>query len=1079
MSEIPVYTKKVGKVVETESEYIRLRRARAVEEFNEGLPAKSRAKESDLFPESGTIGLSFSGGGLRSATFNLGVVQALAKHGVLPFVDYLSTVSGGGYLGSSLTSLLNLHRHSKDADGFCEDDCEAEDHPEHGDNDIVFPFSTQYRNFPFNPDFNPFSEAAASGRPDNATPLEQAGSASNMQLAHMRRSGNFLIQRLGLLSRDFVRTIGAIFSGIFYSVILFVVALFLFASVHYVAMGTLVPGITGIGIPTSALLNSDPDSTVIATNTQDEGAEAEEPSLLNLYDNMVAVSFEKYDAATQTFEPAPPRVYRWAIASGTLGSLLWVIFIIPYYGRFEKRRKASRKASNEVPPEKDPDIPVLWLTAAIHFILIMGFYLFLRITDSDSNSSQLYWIWYPFFYIAATAASGYLLFYIFSLKPLFDNKFFKMEHDLAASQRSIFYAYVGIQTQGAILIGVAALLAIPHYFTIVTPTAGVTIPGGAAIISGLWAYLLQRRAQSAASGKNASARLSLSFSTIKLGLNLLVMIVVLSSIYMIEVLFEQVNLGDLFATGAITIPVISSIVNFFYGLTQNSVSVFGLSLNARLLLIVGVAILGIAEYRWFRSRIGKLVREIARGTYYKNGFRLLLIPLVVLLMINLSYNGFFVRHTALVGLVVFGVLLYLFLLFSGLINANSISLHYFYRDRIADAFLKTDIVNANDEPLVVRDNRSLLLASMNHEGSSIPYHLVMGAVSLQGSKDLKLKGRKTAPFTFSKYYCGSDITGYVSTRKYRRNTNKLARAVTISGAAFSSSVGILTFFGQAFMLTLINVRLGMWLKNPSLYSSKKEIKIGDPYSPQKVRSAAMVQQINRLQDSFEQLMNWVVDLIETWAIWPRYLFEEATGSMNEDLPLVNVTDGGHFENMGLYPLLQRRCKLIISGDASADPEHSANDLARVVRQINVDENIDIDINLNSLKLGDGGTCPFHYTVGRITYHARDESERSETGYLIYIKPSMTGDEPIDITNYWRANKKGNFPHQSTADQFYDEHQFEAYRHLGEHSVDSMIKLIGGLPTDLKKKAAFVHGQLAEQLAVRLAGEKAAKLPAEE
>ena len=55
----------------------------------------------------GLAGLAFSGGGIRSATFGLGVVQALAKHKVLRLVDYLSTVSGGGYIGSCLSSLLN------------------------------------------------------------------------------------------------------------------------------------------------------------------------------------------------------------------------------------------------------------------------------------------------------------------------------------------------------------------------------------------------------------------------------------------------------------------------------------------------------------------------------------------------------------------------------------------------------------------------------------------------------------------------------------------------------------------------------------------------------------------------------------------------------------------------------------------------------------------------------------------------------------------------------------------------------------------------------------------------------------
>jgi patatin-like phospholipase len=49
-----------------------------------------------------TVGLAFSGGGIRSATFHLGVLQELAEHGLLKQVDYLSTVSGGGYIGSWL-----------------------------------------------------------------------------------------------------------------------------------------------------------------------------------------------------------------------------------------------------------------------------------------------------------------------------------------------------------------------------------------------------------------------------------------------------------------------------------------------------------------------------------------------------------------------------------------------------------------------------------------------------------------------------------------------------------------------------------------------------------------------------------------------------------------------------------------------------------------------------------------------------------------------------------------------------------------------------------------------------------------
>src|SRR5947207_7107684 len=55
------------------------------------------------------LGVAFSGGGIRSATFNLGIVQGLAKSGLLPRVDYLSTVSGGGYVGTWLHGVIKRH----------------------------------------------------------------------------------------------------------------------------------------------------------------------------------------------------------------------------------------------------------------------------------------------------------------------------------------------------------------------------------------------------------------------------------------------------------------------------------------------------------------------------------------------------------------------------------------------------------------------------------------------------------------------------------------------------------------------------------------------------------------------------------------------------------------------------------------------------------------------------------------------------------------------------------------------------------------------------------------------------------
>jgi hypothetical protein len=73
-----------------------------VEDIKSGSP-----KTANSVHELGHIGLAFSGGGIRSATFNVGVLEALHKNGWLPLIDYLSTVSGGGYIGSAYSAYMS------------------------------------------------------------------------------------------------------------------------------------------------------------------------------------------------------------------------------------------------------------------------------------------------------------------------------------------------------------------------------------------------------------------------------------------------------------------------------------------------------------------------------------------------------------------------------------------------------------------------------------------------------------------------------------------------------------------------------------------------------------------------------------------------------------------------------------------------------------------------------------------------------------------------------------------------------------------------------------------------------------
>jgi hypothetical protein len=80
-------------------------------------------------------------------------------------------------------------------------------------------------------------------------------------------------------------------------------------------------------------------------------------------------------------------------------------------------------------------------------------------------------------------------------------------------------------------------------------------------------------------------------------------------------------------------------------------------------------------------------------------------------------------------------------------------------------------------------------------------------------------------------------------------------------------------------------------------------------------------------------------------------------------------------------------------------------------------------------------------VGTIGYQEVD-GEGVENGVLLYVKASLTGNEPRDVKNY--ADQNPLFPHQSTADQWFDESQFESYRRLGYHTVEEVAGVHRGV-----------------------------------
>jgi hypothetical protein len=319
------------------------------------------------------------------------------------------------------------------------------------------------------------------------------------------------------------------------------------------------------------------------------------------------------------------------------------------------------------------------------------------------------------------------------------------------------------------------------------------------------------------------------------------------------------------------------------------------------------------------------------------------------------------------------------------LNINLTGPHRLYRDRLAETFVQHGEEDRTPKPL----------AELNPAGSA-PYHLINTTVNLPSSKHQALRDRKSDFFLFSKHWSGAPAIGYQRTKKWRANGKPidLATAMAISGAAFSANMGLASMPSLRALLTFLNVRLGFWIRRPG----------------------------------------W-----SSWG-WPGFacLMREMTGTfMSEKQKWLNLSDGGHIENMAVYELLRRRCKFVISIDGEADPASAFHGHLTLVRHAQIDLGIRIDSMLEDLR--PHAVSKFsktHYMFCRIHYPPAAPGGTWEVGLLLYVKLSATGNEEELIKRY-RLNHP-DFPHQTTLDQFFDEEQFEAYRELGAHVMDGLF-----------------------------------------
>jgi hypothetical protein len=167
------------------------------------------------------------------------------------------------------------------------------------------------------------------------------------------------------------------------------------------------------------------------------------------------------------------------------------------------------------------------------------------------------------------------------------------------------------------------------------------------------------------------------------------------------------------------------------------------------------------------------------------------------------------------------------------------------------------------------------------------------------------------------------------------------------------------------------------------------------------------------------------------------LLREMTGiGMSEKQAWINLSDGGHIENMGVYELLRRRCKFIISIDGEADPHSTFQGHLTLIRHAQIDFGVRIEPDLTNLR--PDLTSKFsqsHSMMCRVHYPAAS-GQPAGLGLILYLKLSVTGNELEMIRRYRSLHP--DFPHQTTLDQFFDEEQFEAYRQLGVHVAEGLF-----------------------------------------
>ncbi|MES1263443.1 MAG: hypothetical protein ABUL69_03750 [Peristeroidobacter soli] len=343
------------------------------------------------------------------------------------------------------------------------------------------------------------------------------------------------------------------------------------------------------------------------------------------------------------------------------------------------------------------------------------------------------------------------------------------------------------------------------------------------------------------------------------------------------------------------------------------------------------------------------------------------------------------HHTTLLATPGFMVWLLASVVFALVCDINAVSMHSYYRSRLAEAFLP----EVGEKHEGHESHPMLFRLTDVRAAAGGPFHIINTTLNTTSSTNAKLRARNGENMILTPLYCGSSATGYRRTSTYMRGELTLSTAFSVSGAAVDPDTYATHSRAVSFLMTLLNIRLGIWLANPR-------------HEPRQLR----------------------------WPAWYHLMMREMLGiGLDEKDARIHLADGGHFENLGLYELLRRRCRYIIVSDAGADPDTTLADLGQAVQRARADLGASVDICADELADGGTGLRAQAHLIGRVSY--ADGSH----GEILYLKALLRKNVGADIYGYWRTNP--GFPNQPTSNQFYGEMQFDSYRELGRELMNGV------------------------------------------